>query len=143
MTIANLQPMRPVPFAIIYVLGLGDDLFPGSNTLSSFDLRGVERLPGDVLPAEGRLYDFLTTVLAAQQKLYLLYNNRDMQKDQALLPAVPLQQLLRCSLGRHVLRGRVSNRSKCRPTAMIQPFLTLPGSPSFKISWCNTANRNA
>jgi exonuclease V gamma subunit len=102
-TIATLQPMRPVPFAIIYVLGLGDDLFPGSNAPSSFDLRGVQRLPGDILPAEGRLHDFLTTVLSAQQKLYLLYNNHDLQKDQALLPAVPVQQLQRY-LKTHILR---------------------------------------
>ena len=110
-TVSALQPMRPVPFAIIYVLGLGDDLFPGSNALSSFDLRGVQRLPGDIRPAEERLYDFLTTVRAAQQKLYLLYNNHDLQKDQALLPAVPLQQLQRY-LGRHVLK------SEFEPTAM-------------------------
>ena len=94
-TISALQPMRPVPFAIIYVLGLGENLFPGSNALSSFDLRGAQRLPGDIRPAESRLYDFLATVLAAQQKLYLLYNNHDLQKDQPLLPAIPLQQLQR------------------------------------------------
>src|SRR5207244_2837762 len=76
-TISALQPMRPVPFAIVYVLGLGENLFPGSNALSSFDLRGAQRLPGDIRPAESRLYDFLANVLAAQQKLYLLYNSHD------------------------------------------------------------------
>ena len=110
-TVSALQPMRPVPFSILYVLGLGDDLFPGSNALSSFDLRGAQRLPGDIRPAEERLYDFLTTVLAAQRKLYLLYNNHDLQKDQALLPAIPLQQLQRY-LGRHVLK------SEFEPTTM-------------------------
>ena len=86
-TISALQPMRPVPFEIIYIIGMGEALFPGSNALSSFDLRGAARLPGDVRPAEGRLYDFLEAVLAAQQKLYLLYDNHDLQKDQPLLPA--------------------------------------------------------
>jgi hypothetical protein len=42
-TLAALQPMRPVPFQIVYVLGLGEDLFPGSNAQSSFDLRGAGR----------------------------------------------------------------------------------------------------
>src|SRR5205085_6993604 len=92
-TLCALQPMRPVPFSIVYVLGLGEDLFPGSNALSSFDLRGVQRLPGDIRPAESRLYDFLATVLSAQQKLYLFYNNHALQKDRPLLPAAPLQQL--------------------------------------------------
>jgi exodeoxyribonuclease V gamma subunit len=91
-SIAELQPMRPVPFAIVYVLGLGENLFPGSNALSSFDLRGVQRLPGDIRPAEARVYDLLATVLSADKKLYLSYNNRDLQKDQPLLPAVPLVQ---------------------------------------------------
>jgi exonuclease V gamma subunit len=94
-TISALQPMRPVPFPLVYIVGLGEEGFPGSNALSSFDLRGAERVHGDTRPAENRLYDFLATVLSAQQKLYLIYNNHDLQKDQALLPAVPLQQLQR------------------------------------------------
>ncbi|MSQ94087.1 MAG: hypothetical protein EXR98_05970 [Gemmataceae bacterium] len=94
-TIAALEPMRPVPFAIVYLLGLGEDLFPGSNTLSSFDLRGAQRMPGDIRAAEQHLYDFLATILSAQQKLYLLYNNHNLQKDQPLLPALPLLQMQR------------------------------------------------
>ena len=102
-TVSALQA-RPLPFAIIYVLGLGDDLFPGSNALSSFDLRAAGRLPGDVRPAEQRVHDLLTTLLSAQRKLYLLYNNHDLQKDQPLLPAAPLQQLQRY-LDRHLLKS--------------------------------------
>ncbi len=94
-SIAEMQPMRPVPFAIVYILGLGENLFPGGNALSSFDLRGVQRLPGDIRPAETRLYDLLAAVLSADKKLYLSYNNHDLQKDQPLLPAVPLVQLQR------------------------------------------------
>jgi exonuclease V gamma subunit len=101
-TIAALAPMRPMPFAVVYVLGLGEDSFPGSNALSSLDLRGAARLSGDVRPAEQRLYDFLNAVASAHQKLYLFYNNRDLQKDQALLPSQPLQQLQRF-LSQHVV----------------------------------------
>jgi exodeoxyribonuclease V gamma subunit len=111
-TIAALQPMRPVPFPIVYIVGLGEDLFPGSNALSSFDLRGVQPVPGDIRPAETKQYDFLSTVLSAQQKLYLLYNNHDQQKDQPLLPAVPLQQLQRY-LNQNVLK------SDFQPIAML------------------------
>lgn len=102
-TISALQPMRPIPFAIVYVVGLGEDSFPGSNALSSFDLRGVQRNLGDIRPAEQKLYDFLATILSAQKKLYLLYDNHDLQKDQRLLPALPLQQLQRY-LTQNVLR---------------------------------------
>ncbi len=92
-TIAALQPMRPIPAAIVYVLGLNEEIFPGSNNLSAFDLRGAERLPGDVRPAEQRLQGFLTAILSARTKLYLSYNRYDGQKDQPLQPAVPLIQL--------------------------------------------------
>ena len=101
-TISALQPMRPVPFEIVYILGLGESLFPGSNALSSFDLRAVQRLPGDIRPAEARQYDFLATVLSARRKaLPSLQLARDLQKDQDLLPAVPLEQLQRV-LGQQV-----------------------------------------
>jgi exonuclease V gamma subunit len=103
-TISELQAMRPVPFPLVYVVGLGEENFPGSNALSSIDLRGAQRIPGDIRPAENRLYDFLATVLSAQQKLYLLYNNHDLQKDQLLLPAVPLLQLQRY-LNENILQG--------------------------------------
>ena len=104
-TLSALQPMRPVPFQILYVLGLGEDLFPGSNALTTFDLRGAGRLPGDIRPAEHGLYEFLETVTAARQKLYLLYNNFELQRDQPLQPAVPLQQL-QDFLSEHVLKER-------------------------------------
>jgi exonuclease V gamma subunit len=47
-TIAALQPMRPVPFRILYVLGLNEHLFPGSNQLAALDLRQQARRPGDI-----------------------------------------------------------------------------------------------
>ena len=104
-TIAELQPMRPTPFSIIYILGLGDDVFPGSNALSSFDMRGAAREPGDIRPAEQRLYDFLSAIVSARKKLYLLYSNHDLQRDQPLLPAVPLEQL-RSFLNERVVTGK-------------------------------------
>jgi hypothetical protein len=101
-TIAALRQMRPTPFSILYILGLGEDIFPGSDRLSSVDLRDVGRVPGDVRPAELARFQFLEALLATRKKIYLLYNNRDVQKDQDLLPAVPVVQLERY-LSRHVL----------------------------------------
>jgi exonuclease V gamma subunit len=94
-TIAALAAVRPVPFRIIYILGLGEDLFPGANTLNTFDLRMHERLPGDIRPAETNRFLFLEVLLSARDKVYLLYNNRELQRDQELQPCVPLAQLRR------------------------------------------------
>jgi exonuclease V gamma subunit len=100
-TQAELCPMRPIPFKVLYVLGLDAELFPGSNALSSFDLRGAQREPGDIRPAEEKTYLLLENLLAAQQKIYLLHNSYDVARDQPLLASVPLAQLRRY-LGDHV-----------------------------------------
>jgi exonuclease V gamma subunit len=103
-TIAALGPQRPMPFKVLYVMGLGENTFPGRNTLSSLDLRGVERKPGDVRPAETARFLFLEALLAARDKIYLLHDNRDVQKDQKLLPAIPVTQLQRY-LNRNILNA--------------------------------------
>jgi exodeoxyribonuclease V gamma subunit len=101
-TIAALQLCKPLPFRIVYVLGLCEDFFPGSNTLPNLDLRSVQRFPGDIRPAEFQRYLLLEAMLAAREKLYLLYHNLDAQKDQELHPCVSLQQLRRY-LKEHIL----------------------------------------
>jgi len=94
-TISALHPFRQIPFRIIYVIGLGEDLFPGSNALSTFDLRAQQRQPGDIRPAEFNRYLFMEALLAARDKVYLLYNCRELQRDQQLHPSVPLIQVRR------------------------------------------------
>ncbi len=126
-TIAPLAALGPIPFSIIYVVGLGEDQFPGSNTLPSFDLRSAARLPGDIHPAEKARYLFLEALLAARDKIYLLWNNKDLQKDQNLLPAIPIVQLQRYlnrqvlekefAVAKMTLHDRAPNSLKPDPTA--------------------------
>lgn len=94
-TISALQPLRPVPFEIIYVLGLGEGLFPSTDAVTRLDLRTRQRCRGDILPSESDRFLLLEAALAARRKLYLLYTNRDLQKDQALYPCGPVIQLQR------------------------------------------------
>ncbi len=101
-TLSAFQPMRPVPFAIVYVLGLGEQDFPGNNLLGPMDLRLHDRQPGDIRPAEHQRYLFLEAILSARQKLYLFFNSWDVLKDRELLPAVPIVQMQRY-VSRHFL----------------------------------------
>jgi exonuclease V gamma subunit len=94
-TVASLASVRYVPFRIVYVLGLNESKFPGSNALPSFDLRAAVRSHGDIRPAENNRFLFLEILLSACDKIYLLYTNKDLQKDHELHPAVPLIQLKR------------------------------------------------
>jgi exonuclease V gamma subunit len=93
--VAALPSMRFVPFRIIYVVGLNEELFPGSNQLSTLDLRHHERKPGDIRPAELNRSAFLDALLTAREKLYLTYSNWDASKDRPQLPAVCVNQLQR------------------------------------------------
>jgi len=104
-TIASLGTLLPVPFRILYVLGLDERLFPGTNVRSAFDLRSRQRCDGDIPPADANRFLFLQALLAAQDKLYLLYNSKELQRDQPLLPCSPVKQLCRY-LERHVLSGQ-------------------------------------
>jgi exonuclease V gamma subunit len=94
-TISALQPLRPVPFEIIYVLGLGEGLFPGSDAQSALDLRSLGRRDGDIRLPESNRFLLLEALLAARRKVYLLYNSRDLQDDTMLYPCSSLNQLRR------------------------------------------------
>ena len=94
-TIAALQPQRPVPFRVVYIVGLGEKHFPGNSFVSPLDLRDAKRQPGDILPVEHQRLAFLEALLTVRDKLYLTYNQRDLQTDQEFQPAVPLLQLKR------------------------------------------------
>jgi len=94
-TMSALQPLRPVPFQIIYLLGMGEGDFPGSNVFPTLDLRALERCAGDIRLPEANRFLLLEAVLAARQKLYLLYNNKELQRDQELQPCGLVNQLRR------------------------------------------------
>lgn len=93
-TIASLLPLRPIPFKIIYILGLGEGLFPGSEDNSLLNLKPAFRALGDISNPERNTYLFLETLLCAEEKLYLLYNAWDIQKDEEKYPCSVLNQLI-------------------------------------------------
>ncbi len=94
-TISELQPMRPIPFRIIYIMGLGEGNFPGQASRSGLDLRTLALDARDVGRPETNRYLFLETLLSAKSRLYLSYVCRDLQRDQELYPGSVLNQLLR------------------------------------------------
>ncbi len=92
-TITALQSARPLPFKIVYVLGLGEGLFPGPEISSPFDLRERKRLPVDIRSSDAQRLQFLDVLAATRQKLYLLYSSKELQKDQTLYPCSLINQL--------------------------------------------------
>jgi exonuclease V gamma subunit len=94
-TIAALQPMRPIPFKYIYVVGLGEGEFPGNNQESTLDIRALKRMLGDTSFASRNLYLFLETVMSAREKLILSYVAKDTKKDIDKYPSSVIKQLER------------------------------------------------
>ena len=111
-TIAALRPQRPIPFQLVYLVGMGADHFPGSPFLSPLDLRSAKRQPGDILPVEHQRFALLETILATRRRLVITYNERDLQRDQERQPAVPVLQLKRY-LEKNVTDGPFQVGSAC------------------------------
>ena len=94
-TISALQPMRPIPFKIVYVLGMEEGAFPGKADRSSLDLRLQKRRIGDISLPERNCYIFLEMLLSTRSKLYISYISKDLQKDRFLQPCSLVNQLRR------------------------------------------------
>jgi len=92
-TIAGLQPMRPVPFRQVFVLGLGENGFPGRANSTTLDVRGAGWRLGDTATPKVNRYLFLETVMSARDRLVLSYQNRDIEKDAELFPAGIVREL--------------------------------------------------
>ena len=108
----RLRPERPIPFALVYLVGMGADHFPGTPFLSPLDLQSAQRQPGDVLPVEHQRFALLETILATRRRLVITYNERDLQRDQERQPAVPVLQLKRY-LEKNVTDGPFRVGSAC------------------------------
>lgn len=92
-TVAGLQPMRPVPFRQVFVLGLGANGFPGRTSSTTLDVRGAGWRLGDTALPKVNRYLFLETVMSARDRLVLSYPNRDIEKDAELFPAGIVREL--------------------------------------------------
>jgi len=100
--ISALVPKRQIPFRIIYILGMGEGLFPGSSDYSSVDLRNLKRKIGDISRTDANRYLFLETVISTREKMYISYVSRDLQKDQVFYHNSIIGQLV-SYLENHIL----------------------------------------
>ena len=91
--VASLLPMRAIPFRVVFVLGLGEGLFPMQRTEGGLDLRSKHRRAGDVSPEERDRYAFLEALLSVRDRLILSYVARDGETGDALQPATVIHEL--------------------------------------------------
>ena len=92
--VSSFLPMRAIPFKVVFLLGLGEGLFPATGRRDALDLRAAKRRAGDVDPSERDRYMFLETLLCTREKLYLSYIRRDEQTGDPLQPSAVVEELL-------------------------------------------------
>ncbi|KAA3641014.1 MAG: hypothetical protein DWP95_07550 [Proteobacteria bacterium] len=91
---AALQPMRPVPFKISFIMGLGESQFPGQSRQNTLDLASYSRRIGDTDQVDNHKYLFLETVMSTEQKLFLSYVGRDEQTGDPLATSVVVNDVM-------------------------------------------------
>lgn len=115
-TVAPLLPMRPIPYRVIFLAGLGEGHFPASERESPLDLRAARRRRGDVSPRERDRYLFLETLLSARERIYLSYVSRDDQTGETLQPSPVVLELA------HILRRGYARDDAAERIAVDHPL---------------------
>ena len=94
LTMCTMVPMRSVPHRVVCLLGLDDGVFPRGVHVDGDDvLHRVPRVGERDTRAEDRQL-FLDAVLAAGERLVVLYTGADERTGAERPPAVPLGELL-------------------------------------------------
>jgi len=93
-TFCAMVPMRSVPFRVVAVIGIDDGAFPRSPSRLGFDaIAGAPRI-GDRNPREDDRYLLLEALLAARERMVLLYTGFGVRDNRPIPPAVPVSELL-------------------------------------------------
>ena len=104
-TVSSFLPLRPIPFKICFILGMGEGLFPTPYHRDTLDLRHIpvklkkeiqghafrERRLGDVSVTERDRYMFLETLVSTGKHLVMSYVSRNDRTDDELNPSSIIQ----------------------------------------------------
>jgi len=92
-TVADPTPVRGIPFKIICILGLDNEVFPSGNNYMDFDLLGENYREGDRNKKETDKYLFLDTLLAAREKIWISYTGRSIKNNNEIPPSIVIDIL--------------------------------------------------
>ena len=94
LTICTMVPMRSVPHRVVCLLGLDDGIFPRGTHIDGDDVLARSPRVGERDRRSEDRQLFLDAILAAQEKLVVLYTGADERTGSPRPPAVPLGELL-------------------------------------------------
>lgn len=93
-TFSSLKPLRAVPFKHLFVLGLNEDMFPGRESIPSYDLRGIYEQKIDLSKRQNDKFAFLELLLSAEKSLTLFYSHKNQITGEELQPSVVINELV-------------------------------------------------
>jgi exodeoxyribonuclease V gamma subunit len=94
LTVCTLVPMRSVPHRVVCLLGLDDGAFPRKSPRNGDDLLLDAPHVGDRDPRTEDRQMLLDALLAAREKLIILFSGNDERTNAPRPPAVPVGELL-------------------------------------------------
>jgi exodeoxyribonuclease V gamma subunit len=94
LTICTMVPMRSVPHRVVCMLGLDDGVFPRGTRVDGDDILAREPRVGERDRRSEDRQLFLDAILAAKERLVILYTGADERTGAERPPAVPLGELL-------------------------------------------------
>jgi len=89
-----MSPLRGLPYAVVCVVGLNGDAFPGSERASEFDLMAARPRRGDRQRRQDDRNLFLDLLLAARRAVHLSHTGRSVRDNSPLPPSVLVDELL-------------------------------------------------
>lgn len=93
-TIAALQPGRPLPARVICCIGMNDGAWPHPSVPLGFDLLARYPRAGDRNRRDEERHAFLEVLLCAEERLLITYTGRDPRSNLDYPPAPPLAELI-------------------------------------------------
>lgn len=94
LTMCTMVPMRSVPHRVVCLLGLDDGVFPRQTHVDGDDVLARTPRVGEREPRAEDRQLFLDAVMAARERLVMLYTGADERTGAERPPAVPLGELL-------------------------------------------------
>ena len=93
-TFCAMLPMRSIPFKVICLVGMNNDIYPRQSKPLSFDLMAKHPEPGDRSRRNDDRYLFLETILSARGCLYTSYVGQSIQDNSLIQPSVLISELI-------------------------------------------------
>lgn len=121
-TFCGMVPMRSIPFSVVCLIGMNDEVFPRRQPMLSFDLLSQDHREGDRSRRDDDRYLFLEALLSAQQTLYISYVGASIVDNSEVPPSVLISDVQDLLSERFETEQGADILSQIKTNHPLQPF---------------------